>query len=133
MDGIRITGQNLYAEERVRDVQEQARSILSSKGLDVESQYGQYGMLKGESFLNCVEVNLKDRGEGTSIEIDYGMTTLGVILTLVGLIIGVVIGALLVILWYLKTDELKSSFGRAYPGYGPPQHKYQTYGDQGQQ
>lgn len=124
MEGIRLTGQSLYSEDSISDVLDQSHSILVSKGLDVDSFKD---TIAGESFLNSVEVSTKPYQDGTYINVDYGMTTVGILLTVIFLFLGGVIGIILILLWYLKYDELKGAFRHAYPSYTPPPPASERY------
>ncbi len=124
MEGIRITGQTLYTEDRPEDILPQVHSILVSKNLDVQ---GFPNSVTGESFLNSVEVKVQPYQNGTTITVDYGLTTIGVILAVIGLIALLILGVVILALWYIKMDELKSTFRHSFPAFmPPPPHTQQT-------
>lgn len=118
MEGIKITDQDLYGNEGVQEVKNRIWSVFSSEGVHLEDIQNK---LRGETTLNSYEIDLFPQDEGTRIRVKYGLTSLGLILTIVLLIPGVVFGAILLLFWYVKMDEIKSSLSNAFPGYVPPQ------------
>ncbi|MFP4050996.1 MAG: hypothetical protein ACLFVB_04575 [Thermoplasmata archaeon] len=126
MEGLKITGKTLFSDEDPESIKRETASILSSEGNEV---MGWERTITGESTLNTYEINLFPGDKGTRIEVNYGMSTLGLILTLIFLVLGGIIGVIILILWYLKMDEIKSSLKHAFPGYmPPPQQQQQGYG-----
>lgn len=125
MEGLRITGQTLFSDEDPESIKREIASILSSEGNEVMAWER---IVTGESTLNTYEVNLFPGEKGTRVEVNFGMSTLGVILTLIFLVLGGIIGVILLIIWYLKMDDIKSSLKHAFPGYMPPPQQQQQYG-----
>ncbi|MFW5928431.1 MAG: hypothetical protein ACOCSL_04425 [Thermoplasmatota archaeon] len=126
MEGLKITGKTLFSDEDPESIKREIASILSSEGNEV---MGWERTITGESTLNTYEINLFPGDKGTRIEVNYGMSTLGLILTLIFLVLGGIIGVIILLLWYLKMDEIKSSLKHAFPGYmPPPQQQQQGYG-----
>ncbi len=126
MDGIRTGGQQLFSEENAQRVQEITHSVFVSEGLEIE-QYGQ-GIISAKSFLNSVEAKIYPYQNGTRIELDHGISTIGLILGLVLLLLFVVGGIVILIIWYLKYDALKNELKRVFPAYlpPPPHQQYDT-------
>lgn len=117
MEGIKVTDQTLYTDDEVQESKNKIWSIFSSEGVDLQESRNR---LKGESTLNSYEIDFLTQGEGTRIQVKYGFTVLGVILTVILLAAGVVFGALMVLIWYMKMDEIKSSLSSAFSAYVPP-------------
>ncbi len=118
MDGIRTGGQQLFSEDNAQRVQEITHSIFVSDGMEIE-QYLQ-GIISAKSFLNSVEAKIYPYQNGTRIEIDHGISTIGLIIIIIGLALGGVIGIVLLVIWYLKYDSIKSELKRVFPAYLPP-------------
>lgn len=118
MDGISIGGQHLYSEEDVQQCQSKVHSILHSKDMDV--QYMPNGGIEGESTLNSIEVNFLPQQDGTMIEVDHGISPIGVILGVILMFAFVIGGLVIFLIWYLKYDELKDELKMAFPAYMPP-------------
>lgn len=127
MDGIRTGGQQLFSDDDPRRVQEITHSVLVSEGLEIE-QYGQ-GFISAKSFLNSIDARISQYQNGTRIEVDHGISTIGLILILAGLVLGGVLGIVLLVIWYLKYDALKSELKRVFPAYLPPP-THQMYGQE---
>ncbi len=116
MDGIRVGGQQLYTEDNVQNVQGNLHSIFASEGLDID-EYGA-GIISANSLFNSIEAKVYQYQKGTRIEIDHGISTIGLILGLI--LLFTVIGVVIFILWYIKYDKLKSELKRAFPAFLPP-------------
>jgi len=130
MEGLRITGQTLFSDQNIENIKREIASILSSENAEVMAWER---TVTGESTLNTYEINLFPQQDGTRIEVNYGISTLGLVLTLIGLVIGGIIGVILLVLWYMKMDDIKSSLKHAFPGYMPPQQQQgYSQGQQGQ-
>ncbi len=126
MEGLRITGQTLFSDQDIETIKREIASTLSSEGAEAVAWER---TITGESTLNTYEINLFPGDKGSRIEVNYGMSTLGVILTLIFLVLGGIIGVIILLLWYLKMDDIKSSLKHAFPGYmPPPQQQQQQYG-----
>ncbi|MFW6141515.1 MAG: hypothetical protein ACOC53_03025 [Candidatus Saliniplasma sp.] len=119
MEGIKLTDQNLFTREDVETAKRKVHSIVYSEG-DVNLN-GYQNTLEGHSTLNSYEVEFFPQRDGTGIRVKYGLTTIGLILGIILLVPGVIFGVIILLLWYLKMDEVKSSLGRAFPMYVPPQ------------
>ncbi len=117
MEGIRLTGQTLYAEDKPENILQHVHSILVSKDMNIE---GYHGGMKGESFVNTIEVKVQPYQNGTTITVDHGMTTIGIILTIIGLVAFVILGIVIILLWYMKYDDIKGSLKSAFPAFMPP-------------
>ena len=124
MEGLRITGQTLFSDQDIETIKREIASTLSAEGAEAVAWER---TITGESTLNTYEINLFPGDKGTRIEVNYGMSMLGVILTLIFLVLGAIIGIIILLLWYLKMDEIKSSLKHAFPGYMPPPQQ-QQYG-----
>ncbi|MFP3872331.1 MAG: hypothetical protein ACOC55_05940 [Candidatus Natronoplasma sp.] len=123
MEGIELTDQNLFSEDSIHEAKNKVRSILHAEG-DVTLQDRQ-NRLEGSTTLNSYEIDFYPQDEGTRIHVKYGLSTVGLVLGLIFLIIGVVIGAIILLLWYMKMDSVKDALNRAFPGYNvPPQQGY---------
>ena len=122
MDGIKLSDQNLFTNDDVETAKNKIRSIVYSESSTNLTSY--QNILEGKSTLNSYEFEFYPQRNGTSIQAKYGLTTLGLILGIILLIPGVIFGAIIFILWYLKMDEVKSALGRAFPQYVPPQYAY---------
>lgn len=120
MEGLRITGQTLFSDQDNETIKHKIASILSANGSEVMAWER---TITGESTLNTYEVNLFPGDKGSRIEVNYGMSTLGIILTLIFLVLGGIIGIIILVLWYMKMDDIKSELKHAYPGYMPPQQQ----------
>ena len=142
MDGIRITAQNLFSEESIASSKDRVRSLIVSKGLDLESRADGYqaqpipggqpqSVIRASSTLNSMEVRFQSYQNGTKIEVDHGITTIGLILGLLGLII-FLLGAIVFLIWFLKYNETKDDLHRMFPGYLPPPQQQQYGGQQSQ-
>ncbi|MFO7991732.1 MAG: hypothetical protein R6U61_05505 [Thermoplasmata archaeon] len=118
MEGISISGQTLYTDESHGTAQNKIHSILMSEGFDIKGQY-QGSPISGSSTLNEIEVNFSPYQNGTMINIEHGMTMVGLLLTIILLFAGA-IGIVILILWYIKYDKMKGEMGRAFPAYIPP-------------
>lgn len=118
MDGIKISDQNLYGNEGVENTKNKVWSVFSSQGVHLD---GGQNRLTGDSFINSYEVDFFPHDDGTRIHVKYGLSTLGIFLAIILLILGVVLGLILLIYWYIKMDEMKSSLSHAFPGFVPPQ------------
>ncbi|MFO7791687.1 MAG: hypothetical protein R6W73_01720 [Candidatus Saliniplasma sp.] len=118
MEGIKISDQNLFAEEDIESAKAKIRSIVHAEG-GVQLK-GVQNSLEGNSTLNSYEIDFYPQEKGTSIRVKYGLTTLGLILGVILLFVGVVVGAIILILWYIKMDEVKSAMDKAFPEYVPP-------------
>lgn len=126
MEGLRISGQTLFSDQNIETIKREIASTLSAKGAEAMAWER---TITGESTLNTYEINLFPGDKGTRIEVNYGMSTLGLILTLIFLVLGGIIGVIILLLWYLKMDDIKSSLKHAFPGYmPPPQQQQQQYG-----
>ncbi len=123
MDGIKLSDQNLFTNDDVETAKSKIQSIVYSESSINLSGY--QNILEGKSTLNSYEFEFYPQRNGTSIQAKYGLTTLGLILGIILLMPGVIFGAIIFILWYLKMDEVKSALGRAFPQYFPPQYGYQ--------
>ncbi|MFW5904534.1 MAG: hypothetical protein ACOCTK_03600 [Candidatus Saliniplasma sp.] len=130
MEGLRITGQTLFSDQDIETIKREIASTLSSEGNETVAWER---TITGESTLNTYEINLFPGEKGTRIEVNYGMSTLGLILTLVFLVLGGIIGVIILILWYFKMDEIKSSLKHAFPGFMPPPQQQQRGYGQGPQ
>ncbi len=129
MEGIKITDQNLFAEEDIDTLKNKIHSVFYSEG-DVNLEERQ-NTLEGSSTLNSYEVDFYPQGEGTRIQVKYGLTTLGLILGILFLFLGVIIGAIILLFWYMKMDGVKSALDKAFPHYNVPSQ--QSYAQQPQQ
>ncbi len=118
MEGIKITDQDLYEGEGVNKAKNKIWSVFSSEGVQLKEMQNR---LKGESTLNSFEIDFFPQNGGTRIQVKYGLTTLGVIFTIILLALGVVVGAILLLIWYMKMDDIKSSLSDAFPGFVPPE------------
>ena len=126
MEGLRITGQTLFSDQDIETIKREIASTLSAEGTEVMAWER---TITGESTLNTYEINLFPGDKGTRIEVNYGMSTLGLMLTVIFLVLGGIIGVIILLLWYLKMDDIKSSLKHAFPGYmPPPQQQQQQYG-----
>ena len=126
MEGLRITGQSLFSDQDIETIKREIASTLSAEGTEVMAWER---TITGESTLNTYEINLFPGDKGTRIEVNYGMSTLGLMLTVIFLVLGGIIGVIILLLWYLKMDDIKSSLKHAFPGYmPPPQQQQQQYG-----
>ncbi len=129
MEGIRLSGQTLYAEDKPENILQHIHSILVSKDMEVQ---GYQGGMKGENFLNSIEVNVQPYQNGTTINVEHGMTTVGLILAIIGLIAFVILGVVVVLIWYMKFDDIKGSLKSAFPAFmPPPPHMQQNVQQQG--
>jgi len=118
MEGIKITDQELYGDEEVQKAKNKVWSIFSTEGIQLQEMQNR---LKGESTLNSYEIDFFSQNDRTRIRVKYGLTTVGVILTVILLALGVVVGAILLLIWYMKMDDIKSSLTNAFPGFLPPE------------
>jgi len=118
MDGLRIGGQHLYSEGDMAQTKNTVQSILYGEDMDVE--YLPNGGMEGKSTLNSIEVNFFQHQDGTRVEIDHGISTVGVILGVILLVAFVLGGIIVLLFWYMKYDDLKDDLKRAFPGYMPP-------------
>ncbi len=116
MDGIRIGGQQLYTEDNTQNVLGHLHSIFVSEGLDID-EYNP-NLISANSLFNSIEAKVSPYQKGTRIEVDHGISTIGLILGLV--LLFTVIGVVIFILWYMKYDKLKSELKRAFPAFLPP-------------
>ncbi len=114
----------LYSEENAQTVQGHLHSIFTSEGQDIDDY--QPGIISADSFLNSIEAKVYPYQKGTRIEVDHGISTVGLILGLV--LLPTVIGVVIFILWYMKYDKLKGELKRAFPAFmpPPPQSGYST-------
>lgn len=118
MDGLRIGGQHLYSEGGVQQAKSTVQSILYTEDMDV--QFLPNGGIEGKSTLNSIEVNFFPHQNGTRVEVDHGISTVGVILGVILLMAFVLGGIIVLLFWYMKYDDLKDALKRAFPGYMPP-------------
>jgi len=118
MEGIKITDQDLYGGKGIQEAKNKVWSVFSSEGVQLQETQNR---LKGESTLNSFEIDFFPQNDGTRIQVKYGLTTLGIILTIILLALGVVVGAILLLIWYMKMDDIKSSLSDAFPGFVPPE------------
>lgn len=130
MEGISISGQTLYTEESQGTPQNKIHSILMSEDFEIKGQY-QGSAISASSTLNEIEVNFSPYQNGTMVNIEHGMTMVGLLLTIILLFAGA-IGIVILILWYIKYDKMKGELRRAFPAYIPPpphqQMPQQNYG-----
>jgi len=129
MEGIRITGQDLFTEEAVSSARDKVHSLIVSKGLKPESRHIQdtqisaedrsQNIIQASSLLNSIEVRFRPYRGGTKIEVDHGITPLGLILGVLGLLI-IILGIVIFLFWFLKYNETKDDLHRTFPGYLPP-------------
>ncbi|MGM0509534.1 MAG: hypothetical protein ACQESD_00195, partial [Thermoplasmatota archaeon] len=122
MDGLRIGGQHLYNQGDMAQTKNTVQSILHGEDMDVE--YLPNGGMEGKSTLNSIEVNFIQHQGGTRVEVDHGITTVGVILGVILLMAFVLGGIIVLLFWYMKYDDLKDALKRAFPGYIPPAGGY---------
>jgi len=118
MEGIKITDQDLYGGEDVQKAKNKVWSVFSTEGIQLQEMQNR---LKGESTLNSYEIDFFPQNDGTRIRVKYGLTTLGIILAVILLALGVVIGAILLLIWYMNMDDIKSSLSNAFPSFVPPE------------
>ncbi len=134
MDGIRITDQSLFTEENLETAKGKIQSIFHTKADVTLTSTGYQNTLEGENILNSYEVNFYPQEKGTSIEINYGVSTVGLILGVIFLILGVIIGLIILLIWFIKMDDVKSALKNAFPQYhvppAQPQYQHQAYSTQ---
>ncbi len=139
MEGIRITGQNLFSQESIDSAKNKVQSLIHSKGMDLKGgPEGGYGgqqapsqappqgpgpqpqsVIEADSTFNSIEVRFQPYQGGTRMEVDHGITTVGLILGIIGLFF-FALGAIVFILWFLKYNETKDDLNRTFPAYMPP-------------
>ncbi len=140
MEGIRITGQNLFSQESIDSAKNKVHSLIASKGMDIEPGPQDYqtqtpprprsqNFIQASSTLNSIEVRFQPYQGGTKIEVDHGITTIGLILGVLGLIF-FALGLIAFLLWFLKYNETKDDLQRTFPGYLPPTQQQQYGGQQ---
>ncbi len=126
MEGIRISGQTLFSDQDIDRIKHEIASILSANDAEVMAWER---TITGESTLNTYEIHISPGKKGNRIDVNFGMSTLGIILTLIFLVFGAIIGIIILIIWYLKMDDIKSTLRQAFPGYmPPPQQQYYRQG-----
>ncbi len=112
-------------------------SLIHSKGMDVDAGPQSYqnqpapagrvqDRIQASSTLNSIEVRFQPYQGGTRIEVDHGITVVGLILGLLLFFI-FLLGAVVVLLWLLKYNEIKDDLKRTFPEYLPPSQ--QQYGE----
>lgn len=124
MDGIRLTGQTLFSEDLPEKTLQQMHSIFVSKDMQVQRSYDG---ITAEGFLNTVEISVHRYQNGTTITVNHGITMIGAILTIVGLIAFLILGLVVILLWYMKYDDLRCTLKSSFPAFIPPPSHAQQF------
>jgi len=151
MEGIRITGQDLFSEENIETTKNKVQSLLVSKGMNIKGSFkankvknnqtsksnpsNSYDMhaqntIQASSRLNSIEVRFRSFQGGTKIEVNHGITKLGLILGIVGFFMSFLssflfaLGLIVFLIWFLKYNETKDDLNRAFPAYLSSSHQH---------
>lgn len=135
MEGIRVAGQGLFSQENKESAKDKVQSVVWSKGMNIDpvpnKGHGQrtqapatqgirsQDIIEASSTLNSIEVRFQNYQGGIRIDVDHGITPIGLILGVIGLFI-FGLGLILFLFWFLKYNELKDELNRTFPAYLPP-------------